>query len=165
MTSKRGSGPGEAILAPTTAASRSGETEGLRPWIAPAAQPRTRTFRGHRDQLACVREFARAALGPVPVLDEAVLLVSELCTNALLHTASGRNGGMFEVAVYTGTCSARIEVRDEGGSQAPALHPSDALAETGRGLGLVALLSDEWGHHGDHTGRSVFFELRWKEPD
>ena len=59
----------------------------------------TRVFLGHHSQVACARAFVRAAVGPVSVVDEAVLLVSELCTNALLHTASG-DGGMFEVAVY-----------------------------------------------------------------
>jgi anti-sigma regulatory factor (Ser/Thr protein kinase) len=99
------------------------------------------------------------------VVDEVVLLVSELCTNALLHTASGYDG-TFDVAVYLGSLSVRIEVRDGGAAQAPSVRqPADTFAEYGRGLDLVELLSDRGGYSGDPNGRSVFFGLRWKQPD
>jgi hypothetical protein len=55
----------------------------------------------------------------------------------------------------------RMEVRDDGSGQAPAVHPVGVLSEAGRGLGLVALVADSWGYSGGHHGRSVFFELRW----
>ena len=134
---------------------------------SPAAQPEvaTQVFPGRHDQVASARAFVRAVLGPVPVADEAVLLVSELCTNALLHTASG-HGGTFEVAVYLCSFSVRVEVRDGGAVRAPNLRQlADTCAEDGRGLGLVELLADCWGHSGSRDGRSVFFELRWKQPD
>ena len=125
----------------------------------------TRVFPGRHDQVARARAFVRAVLGPVPVLDEAVLLVSELCANALLHTASG-HGGTFEVAIYPRPFSVRVEVRDCGAAQAPGIRqPADTCAEDGRGLGLVELLADRWGHSGDHDGRSVFFELHWTQHD
>jgi anti-sigma regulatory factor (Ser/Thr protein kinase) len=142
-------------------------TEALEDGHWPAAQPEvaTRVFPGRHDQVACARAFVRAALGPVPVVDEAVLLVSELCTNALLHTASGK-GGTFEVAVYPGSFSVRVEVRDGGANQAPGVRqPAAHWAEEGRGLSLVELLADRWGYSGDRSGRSVFFELHWKQPD
>jgi len=125
----------------------------------------TRVFAGRHDQVACARAFVRTALGPVSVADDAVLLVSELCANALLHTASG-DDGTFEVAVYLGSLSARIEVRDGGAATAPSVRqPVGTFAEYGRGLDLVELVSDRWGYSGDSNGRSVFFELRWKQPD
>jgi anti-sigma regulatory factor (Ser/Thr protein kinase) len=120
-----------------------------------------RAFRGDRDQIACVREFVREALGPVPVLDEAVLLASELSTNAVTHTASGDHG-IFDVTIGRRPHSVRIEVRDAGSGGVPVARPQDGLAEDGRGLGLVELLADRWGHTGDEGGRSVFFELRWQ---
>jgi len=134
---------------------------------SPAAQPEvaTQVFAGRHDQVARARAFVRAVLGPVPVADEAVLLVSELCTNALLHTASGHDG-TFEVAVYLCSFSVRVEVRDDGAVRAPDVRQlADICAEDGRGLGLVELIADRWGHSGGHDGRSVFFELRWKQPD
>jgi anti-sigma regulatory factor (Ser/Thr protein kinase) len=119
------------------------------------------TFPGRRDQVARARQFVADTLGPVPVLDEAVLLVSELCTNALLHTASG-DSGTFEVSILPGRSSVRVEVRDDGSDKMPVPGSPDAGAEDGRGLELVDLIADQWGHFGDRCSRSVFFELGWK---
>lgn len=119
------------------------------------------TFPGRRDQVSQARQFVADVLGPVSVLDEVVLLVSELCTNALLHTASG-DSGTFEVRVLPGRSSVRVEVRDDGSDQVPLPGSADAVAEDGRGLGLVYLIADRWGHFRDMRGRSVFFELGWK---
>lgn len=119
-----------------------------------------RAFPGSADQIAGVRKFVRLVLGPVPVLDEAVLLASELATNAVVHTTSG-NGGTFDVAIRRSQSAVRIKVCDAGSRQVPMPCPQDSLAEEGRGLGLVNLVADRWGHSGDQHGRSVFFELRW----
>jgi anti-sigma regulatory factor (Ser/Thr protein kinase) len=129
-------------------------------------RPVRRVFSGRSDQVACAREFIRRKLGPCPVLDEAVLLTSELCANALQHTASG-NGGSFEVTVFRGDHSLRIEVRDDGATTIPTVRNADDLddlEESGRGLELVALIASRWGQCGDEYGRSVFFELRWSQP-
>ena len=58
-------------------------------------RPIQRTFPGRADQIARAREFTKRVLGPCPVSDEAVLLVSELATNALEHTSTG-DGGQFQ---------------------------------------------------------------------
>jgi anti-sigma regulatory factor (Ser/Thr protein kinase) len=163
VTRRPGHGPGEVIAARAAAASGILEDPDWR------GRPHTpirsaRSFEGRSDQVASARAFVRQALGPVPVLDEAVLLVSELCTNALQHTESGRDG-TFEVTVIAGPGHLRIEVQDDGSSHAPALYLADDAAEAGRGLGLVELLADRWGHSGDHDGRLVFFELNWAKPD
>jgi anti-sigma regulatory factor (Ser/Thr protein kinase) len=157
MTGSHGESPAGAVAGLAATAPRAPEDP-------PVSVVRVaRIFPGRKDQVALAREFVRRVLGPVPVLDEAVLLVSELCTNALQHTASGR-GGAFEVAVLQWPGSLRIEVRDQGSGRAPALHPIDVLAEDGRGLGLIELLADAWGHDGDRHGRTVFFELSWANP-
>ena len=118
-----------------------------------------RSFGGRSDQVAAARNFVRQALGSLPVLDEAVLLTSELCANALQHTRSG-SGGTFTVTVVREADRARIEVRDGGASQVPAANASDAASERGRGLGLVEALADRWGR-GGQSGRTVFFALTW----
>ena len=123
-----------------------------------------RWFPGRPDQVTCAREFVRQVLGSVPVAEDAVLLVSELSTNAVLHTASG-DGGYFEVVVHMSAARARIEVRDQGSGRRPAAEPTDTLAEAGRGISLVEFIATRWGHTGDHTGRSVFFELSWEDAD
>jgi anti-sigma regulatory factor (Ser/Thr protein kinase) len=93
-------------------------------------------------------------------LDEAVLLASEVSTNAVMHTASG-DRGTFDVTVRRCSSSVRVDVHDSGARQPPMALPQDHLAEEGRGLGLVDLVADRWGHSGDQDGRSVFFELCW----
>lgn len=116
-------------------------------------------FPGRPDQVACAREFVRQTLGSVPIVEEAVLLVSELATNAVVHTASG-NGGNFEIAVYQNSGHARIEVRDQGAAGVPRAQATEPLTEAGRGISLVDLVAARWGHTGDSAGRSVFFEAR-----
>jgi serine/threonine-protein kinase RsbW len=161
MTRSRGYGSSPVIAGPAVTAPDMMEEQGTRRW--PGAPDRSaRVFAGRSDQVALARDFVRHALGHVPVLDEVVLLVSELCTNALQHTASG-HGGTFEVVVLRGLCSVLVEVRDDGSVQIPAVHPADVLSEAGRGLSLLGL-ADEWGHRGGHQGRSVFFRLSWAEP-
>jgi anti-sigma regulatory factor (Ser/Thr protein kinase) len=128
--------------------------------------PVRRTFPGRQDQVACARQFIRRNLPACPVLDEAVLLTSELCANALQHTATG-NGGTFEVTVFHTGHSLRIEVRDDGAKTVPVARTVEDLAdlaENGRGLELVTLIADRWGQWGNEYGRSIFFELRWDQP-
>jgi anti-sigma regulatory factor (Ser/Thr protein kinase) len=119
-----------------------------------------RSFPGKPDQVARVRGFVRLVLGPVPVADEAVLLASELATNAIVHTASG-HGGTFAVTVKRYPSAVRVEVHDTGSHRMPVPRAQDHQAEEGRGLGLVSLIADRWGHSGNQDGRSVFYELRW----
>jgi len=120
-----------------------------------------RTFPGRPDQVASVRNFVRFVLCPVPVVDEAVLLASELATNAVIHTASGQ-GGTFDVAVSRYPSAVRLAVHDAGSHQVPMPRPRDHLTEGSRGLGLVNLMADRRRHSADMDGRSVFFELCWQ---
>lgn len=117
-----------------------------------------RSFDGRSDQVAAARKFVRQALGPLPVLDEAVLLTSELCTNALQHTSSG-SGGTFTVTVIREIGHVRIEIRDDGTAQTPVAQPVDGASERGRGLGLVEVLADRWGYRSHQHGRTVYFEI------
>ncbi|HET9894632.1 MAG TPA: ATP-binding protein [Streptosporangiaceae bacterium] len=126
-------------------------------------QPVRRRFPGHVDQVSCARAFVRGVVGDCPQLDEAVLLTSELCTNALQHTQSG-DGGTFEITVYLGSGSLRVEVRDEGSISAPVPQSLDGCSEDGRGLEIVACLARRWGQRGDEFGRCVYFELSWNQP-
>jgi anti-sigma regulatory factor (Ser/Thr protein kinase) len=80
------------------------------------------------------------ALGAWPHLqDTAALLVSELVTNALLHAGSRL---LVEVGVSADTV--RIGVSDAS-PVLPRRRRHSAEAGTGRGLGLVALLSTASG--------------------
>ena len=102
-----------------------------------------------------VRHWLRAALAACPAADDAVLMVSELATNALTHSASGR-GGTFSVTVSHRSSDVRVEVTDQGGSWTPNT-PGDELH--GRGLLIVSSIARAWGVTGDDSGRTVWFEL------
>ena len=125
-----------------------------------AVRPRRRSFAGRPDQVACARDFVRRMVGRCPVIDEAVLLVSELATNALVHTASG-SGGRFDVTVLGGETSLMVAVTDNGSDKVPSPSALSPEAEAGRGLGLVESIAERWGHCGGRHGRTVWFEIRW----
>jgi Histidine kinase-like ATPase domain len=117
-------------------------------------------FGGTPGEVSRARAFARQILGPAAALDDALLLLTELCTNAVAHTASGDNG-TFEVTICQGPGMLRVEVCDGGANQVPAPMRSDPAAGAGRGLVLVDVLAKRWGFCGGRKGRVVFFELPW----
>lgn len=123
-------------------------------------RPRRRVFPGRPAQVAHARRFVTQMLEGCPITDEAVLCVSELASNALAHTASGK-GGVFEVIVCRGETSALVAVYDDGSDTPPAARGLDATSENGRGLGVVALIASRWAHFGGRSGRVVWFEMCW----
>ena len=128
---------------------------------AAVIRPRRRVFPGVKDQVARARLFVGDVLDGCPAADDAVLLTSELVTNAIAHTASGR-GGKVIVTVYRGDTGVRVDVLDDGSDQAPVVHPVGEARESGFGLGLVDLMADRWGHCGGRRSRVVWFMLGWK---
>ena len=62
--------------------------------VADGHRLRRRVFPGRADQVARAREFTARTLAGCPAVADAVLLTSELGTNALLHTATGTGGGL-----------------------------------------------------------------------
>ena len=121
----------------------------------------TGIYPGGADQLHHVRRAVPRHLADCPAADDAVLLTSELVTNAIAHTASGR-GGKVIVTVYRGDTGVRVDVLDDGSDQAPVVHPVGEARESGFGLGLVDLMADRWGHCGGRRSRVVWFMLGWK---
>jgi anti-sigma regulatory factor (Ser/Thr protein kinase) len=85
--------------------------------------------------------------------DDALLLTSELVTNAVLH---GRSG--VEVRLSTTARRVRIEVADEN-SRRPQPVPEDPDALDGRGLALVDAVALRWGVEARPIGKAVWFEL------
>jgi anti-sigma regulatory factor (Ser/Thr protein kinase) len=86
--------------------------------------------------------------------EDAVLLVSELVTNAVRHG----EGAMvrLEAGVRHGTC--RFEIIDGGNGFEPPEFISDPGMIGGRGLPIVDAISDAWGvFEGDST--HVWFEI------
>jgi anti-sigma regulatory factor (Ser/Thr protein kinase) len=86
--------------------------------------------------------------------DTAVLLTSELVTNAITHQA----GGTVIVVVTCRGSELRVDVHDTScGAPEPVAATADS--ETGRGLLLVASLATDWGFYRTHGGKAVYFTL------
>jgi anti-sigma regulatory factor (Ser/Thr protein kinase) len=106
---------------------------------------------------AAARSQVRAAIYDwnIPVDPSvAVLLTSEVVTNALRHEA----GKTIELVISCSYGQLHVDVYDTS----PALPmPMDGPvdAETGRGLMLLASLSSSWGYYRTPTGKAVYFTL------
>jgi anti-sigma regulatory factor (Ser/Thr protein kinase) len=129
--------------------------------------PPVRLYRrvGHADLSAvgeiraALRDFLRCRRRPEET-DVAELLLSELVTNALIHT---RNGAV--VTVTSMAARLRVEVRDFTAGQEPAPYVPNADDGThGRGLLLVQSLADSWGVTAKALGKVVWFELNVVTP-
>jgi anti-sigma regulatory factor (Ser/Thr protein kinase) len=93
-------------------------------------------------------------------LDAALLLTSELVTNAVRHEA-GQGARSVMLAIASSRGRLRVDVHDTSCSL-PAVAEVPADAETGRGLLLVETLSDEWGFYRTPTGKAVYFTLAFE---
>jgi DNA-binding NarL/FixJ family response regulator len=87
-------------------------------------------------------------------LDEVVLLVSEVVTNAVIH-----GGSDVDVAVRLLPDALRFEVIDTGAPVSLASGEADDDAESGRGLAIVDALASRWGIDHFEGGKSVWFEV------
>lgn len=97
-------------------------------------------------------ELARA--GRSDLADDATLAVSELAANAVLHAHTE-----LIVRVTVSAAGARVEV-DDGSPVLPVPVPAGTSALSGRGLALVAALTDAWGAEPTASGgKTVWFEL------
>lgn len=120
-----------------------------------------RTFPGDPQELHTARSWTRAMLDGHPHCDDAALIVTELGTNALMHTASGDDAGTFRVTLTISEMTIAIAVTDSGDTKtAPEIQHPAPNATHGRGLGMVATLADTITVHGDNSGRTITAELR-----
>ena len=108
--------------------------------------------------------------------DVAILLTSELVTNAVTHasvsTSRNRKAARRRftaeavlLVIAADEAGLRVDVHD-GSGNLPVLGdcPAEADAETGRGLLLVTSLSAEWGFYRTPGGKAVYFTLEG-QPD
>ena len=121
----------------------------------------SRLFPGRPEQVAQARLFTRSVLAGRPEEATAELVVSELSTNAVLHSASGGPGGSFVVSVLVRADGVMVGVDDLGSAAEPAARAADdgAPRESGMGLVLVAALAKEWGSARTPAGWRVWAEL------
>lgn len=113
----------------------------------------TRVFVPAASALTNVRRFVRETLEAwalTAILDDAQLIASELATNAALHAESP-----FRVSVLRTGSGIRIAVRDACPDE-PTSRSAASHEVGGRGLELVAALSDSWGTRAHAEGKTVW---------
>ncbi|CQR63521.1 ATP-binding protein [Streptomyces leeuwenhoekii] len=118
-----------------------------------------RAFPGLAEEVTHARHFVASLVTGRGPVDDAVLVVSELATNAVRHSRSGAAGGWFLVVVGFGDDRVRIEVVDQGGERVPHLCDVTSQEEGGRGLLLIEACAKDWGVKNWPEGRSVWADL------
>lgn len=104
-----------------------------------------------------------------PLAEALVLVVSELVTNAVVHTGCPAVLRLcLPVRAAAGSADptvsgVRVEVADACGT-APRPRRASGNATSGRGLELVALLCDRWGWYPDGSGKRVWCEIGGEPP-
>ncbi|WP_208857856.1 ATP-binding protein [Streptomyces flavidovirens] len=127
-------------------------------------QTRRLTLCGTEDVVGRCRDFSREALADwqwIPaageeeqaVVDDVLLLVSEVVTNACLHA-----GGPREFVLNCTAARLRIEVTD-GSPVHPSPRPSGVAAPGGHGLTVLRRLARSWGSLPRGSGKTVWVEV------
>jgi anti-sigma regulatory factor (Ser/Thr protein kinase) len=86
-------------------------------------------------------------------IDDAVLLTSELATNAVIHAHSG-----YQIEIRRRSASIRVELVNDEPEVLPILAPP--TDNGGRGLHLVEAIASRWGIESDPDHKMVWFELQ-----
>ena len=105
--------------------------------------------------VAKARAFVANALSGATseVRERAVLITSELATNAIIHAHSS-----FSVTTSVTADEVRVTVTDTGG-EVPQPRRPDPSETHGRGLLIMSKLADEWGIEPGQGSTTVWFTL------
>lgn len=109
-------------------------------------------------ELQLLRKSVRHALeqwGAHAVTDEVGLVVTELATNVIKHVGEGTAATLI---LESKDERLRVEVYDQS-SSVPTLSEGCPESECGRGLHLLATMSEVWGTLLTATGKAVWCEL------
>ncbi|MER5632917.1 ATP-binding protein [Streptomyces nitrosporeus] len=91
-----------------------------------------------------------------PLVDHAALGVTELLTNVHRHAQPDKSCTV-EVELLLDRLTVSVHDRD---SRMPAVRDADPSATSGRGLAMIAAVSESWGvRPGDGAGKVVWFTL------
>jgi anti-sigma regulatory factor (Ser/Thr protein kinase) len=150
----------------SAAGSERATPQGLPSRVIVPTPPVIRVLPGVPQSATAARRLTRQLLGDDhPVADTAMLLMSELVTNSVLHSRSRRPGGTVTVALCAGPTSVLIQVRDDGGPFEPQVGTVRGAiegasgAEHGYGLLLVDALAETWGTSATSDGRVTWCRL------
>jgi serine/threonine-protein kinase RsbW len=121
------------------------------------------TLPAENHSVRLARHAAHVVLGAwrlAHVEETAVLIVSELVTNAVRHA---RGTDVVEVDLHATRTCVRIEIQDCD-RRWPQLRIPDGFEESGFGFVLVDALAAQWGVRETATGKAVWAELDAREP-
>ena len=152
-------------MLPVTATSSASDVDAYRRQPAPAAGAVKGQWRAVMDipatalGIAAARHVVSVLLPgwalPEDVCGDAVLVVSELVTNALLHAPVT---GSFELEIVRRVNGVRVSVAD-GSSVRPMIRELSSDLPSGRGLHVVKSLATAWGSEAHHAGKRVWVDL------
>lgn len=128
---------------------------GFRKGSAPMAQLCEIDMDGATSSIRKARSFVDATLASWRLdglRERAVLLTSELATNAVLHAHT-----RFTLSVLLDE-ELTVEVTD-GSEELPRVEPTPLDGVRGRGLLLVSQLASRWGTRSARGGKTVWFSL------
>ena len=117
-----------------------------------------RLFEATPEQVGVARRFLVDCLDGAAETSDAITCLSEIASNAVLHSRSARPGGQFGVRVRRAPGWLRVEVTDEGGPWRREM-PGDTH---GRGLLVVQMLAGDLligDIEIDSPARTVAFEM------
>jgi len=103
----------------------------------------------------CVQRALLARGVARDLVDDSVLIVSEILSNALKH-ARPLAGGKVQLTWSAGPDSVVLEVTDGGGATRPRVGAAAVTAGAGRGLAVVRRLSRDWGVREAPSGTTVW---------
>ncbi|MGW2207967.1 ATP-binding protein [Streptomyces sp. NPDC001781] len=134
----------------------------------------TLEIRPDPEEVGRARKWVRSRLAGLgiaadePLAETLILLVSELVTNAVVHTGrpallrlslpGGPLPGTPAEAEPEASVTVRLEVADAS-SRAPVPRCAGREATGGRGLALVDCLADRWGWSPEGAGKNIWCEL------
>ena len=108
------------------------------------------------EMVAAARAFVRSRLVAWEVrsyVDDAVLVASELVTNAVLHARSS-----VRLRIVNDGPAVRVEVYDEN-TRLPVPTASGPDATSGRGIAVVSAVAASWGMELEGDGKVVWAEF------
>lgn len=112
--------------------------------------------------VAVARQRLAADLSAAGIFDaaagDAVLVVSELLSNAITH-ARPLPGASVQVAWALGDDAIEVAVSDGGAATIPARTHASVSALGGRGLDIVEYVARRWGVRSDDSGQTVWAVL------
>lgn len=127
-----------------------------------AVREATQDFAADTVTVGAVRRFVLDVLSQWQLDDldwVASLVVSELATNAVLHAQTDYTVTVTKIDTLT-----RVSVTDRS-RKLPQQLRYGAEATTGRGLNLVAEMSEAWGVEPHETGKTVWADLCARDID